>query len=115
MRTVDQSGHPRSAPRRAVSQAPSGSGRCGSGSGRSSKASRSRRGRNKGGVADVSDDGHDLPDGEGTEPISLGRVERELAAGGQPILKDAVTDRELQVMAAAWLSAAVSAQATIKA
>ena len=48
------------------------------------------------GVADIGDDCHDLLDGEGPEPIRLGRVERELAARGQPILKNAVTDREQQ-------------------
>ena len=50
----------------------------------------------QGGVADIGDYGHDLLDAEGAEPRRLGRIERELAARGQPVLKYAVTDREQQ-------------------
>jgi len=49
-------------------------------------------GREQGGVAHVGDDGHDLLDAHGAEPVSLGRIERELAAGGGLVVKDAVTD-----------------------
>ena len=51
-------------------------------------------GREQRGVADVGDDGHDLLDAHGAEPVGLRRVERELAAGGGLVVKDAVTDRE---------------------